>query len=131
MMNIFAEAVGAGSACYTLRLLSQDVMAAVIKDEELTKRTKAEYFDIYWQIIFMLALKHEMKHIMYSFKQSYWNMPEEEICNYISRIKSDYLGFADIMEAIFIAKRRDFISLGASEEQADDCVSDWISLEIN
>jgi hypothetical protein len=130
MKDILAKKIEAGSASYSLRLLSQDIITAIAKDEDLNKYPKSTYFEIYWPIIRMLALGHGTKPIIYLFhKQIGFNLPENEIRDHISRIKSDYKEFVDIMIAIIFDKKRDFMKLGASEEQAFDCVNNWLFLE--
>ena len=55
----------------------------------------------------------------------------KEIHHHISRVKSKYKDFIEILNAIFIARKRDFEKLGASKDEAYDCTNDWIESEFD
>jgi hypothetical protein len=79
----------------------------------------------------MLAHGLDSKTIIYLLdKQVHPNLPEERIRFHISRVKSDYNEFVDIMGAIIVAKYSEFIKMGASEKQASDCTDDWLMSEL-
>jgi hypothetical protein len=127
--NIFAESIKAGSASYSLRALIGDIEAAIDRDEILKEHAYL-YINLYLHIIRMMASGHDSNKIIYSLnKQVHLNMPEKIIRFHISRVKSNYKEFVEIMEAIFYAKQRDFIKMGASDEQAIDCCNEWLTSE--
>ena len=129
MKSIIADAIEAGKLPYSLRALNEDIMAAIVKDEILNKDVVFSS-NLYMHIIHMLALGYRSKIIIYTInEQRHLNWPEEDIRFHISRVKSNYKEFVEIMDAIFHAKYEDFIKLGASKEQALDCVNEWIVSE--
>ena len=129
MKSIIAAAIEAGEFSYSLRALNEDIMAAIVKDEILNKDVVFSS-NLYMHIIHMLALGYKSKIIIYTInEQMHLNWPEEDIRFHISRVKSNYKEFVEIMDAIFHAKYEDFIKLGASKEQAFDSVDEWISSE--
>ena len=129
MKSILADAIEAGEAPYGLRALNKDIMAAIVKDDILNKDVQFNS-NLYMHIILMLALGYDSNRIIYSINERiHLNWPEEDIRFHISRVESDYKNFVEIMAAIFHAKYNDFIKLGASEEQALDCVNEWIVSE--
>jgi len=126
---LLAKAIEAGEISYNPRQLNKDIMSAIARDE-LLKANFAVYSMLYLHIIRMLALGHDSQKIVYSIKgQSPLDMSEERICFHISRVKTDYKDFVEIMEAIFHAKFSHFIDLGASEQKAGDCTNEWILSE--
>lgn len=129
MKSIIAAAIEAGQFPYSLSALNNDIMAAIAKDEILNKNVEFSS-NLYMHIIHMLALGYKSKRIIYTInEQIHLNWSEEDIRFHISRVKSNYKEFVEIMDAIFHAKYEDFIKLGASREQAFDCVNEWISSE--
>ena len=129
MKSILADAIEAGEAPYGLRALNKDIMAAIVKDEILNKDIEFSS-NLYMHIIRMLASGYKSKIIIYTInEQMRLNWSEEDIRFHISRVKSNYKEFVEIMDAIFHAKYEDFIKLGASKEQAFDCVNEGISSE--
>ena len=129
MKSIIAAAIEAGEYPHSLRALNEDLMAAIVKDEILNKDVEFSS-NLYMHIIRMLASGYKSKIIIYTInEQMRLNWSEEDIRFHISRVKSNYKEFVEVMRAIFLAKHKDFIKLGASEEQAVDCVNEWISSE--
>jgi hypothetical protein len=129
MKSIIADAIEAGKLPYSLSALNKDIMAAIVKDEILNKDVVFSS-NLYMRIIHMLALGYKSKIIIYTInEQMPLNWPEEDIRFHISRVKSNYKEFVEIMDAIFHAKYEDFIKLGASKEQAFYSVDEWISSE--
>jgi hypothetical protein len=123
--NLLARAVYRGSACYNLRLLCKDLAEKMAKDKILKKHARANII-LYLHIIRMMASGHQSDEIAYSLKA---DLSEKEAKFHISRIESEYGDFVQIMDAIFHAKYRDFLKMGASEEQARDCCNEWIISE--
>jgi hypothetical protein len=129
MKSIIADAIEAGRFPYSLRALNEDLIAAIVKDEILNKNVVFSS-NLYIHIIHMLVLGYRSKIIIYAInEQMHLNWPEEDIRFHISRVKSNYKEFVEIMDAIFQAKYEDFIKLGASKEQAFYSVDEWISSE--
>jgi hypothetical protein len=131
MEDPFADRVFAGSAVYSLRALRNDLMEAIIKDEQLKKKPKF-YFEIYWGIIYMIAVGHEEPEtIEYLLNvQSHLGLSKDEINYHISRAKSDYRRFLELMMAIINSRVMDFEKMGAAVEEAFDCFDEWIQSEL-
>ena len=106
-----------------------DLRASIDKDKDL-KENPSEYFEMYLRIIYMLALGHKSESITYLYnKQELRELPLKKIRHHIPRVRSNYKDFVEILNAILIARRRDFEKLGASEAEAYDCTNEWIEFE--
>lgn len=128
--NIFAEAIKAGSASYSIRDFAADLESAMDKDEYFGENAKS-FFNFYFHIIRMFALGHNSDDIVYSLRaQMKPKLTKDQIESHISRVESNYHDFVEILDAIFHAKILSFIKLGASEDQAKDCTDEWIISEI-
>ncbi len=80
----------------------------------------------------MLATGHDSKDIIYLIRNHMglkWD--EGAIESHISSVKKNYKDFVEIMDAIFKSKYEDFIKLGATDQQAMDCLDDWINSELS
>ena len=88
-------------------------------------------FYVYLNIIVMLAAGHDDKEITYILmNRMQLPMEEKGIRMHIERVKSTYGTHVELFEAILKAKIKDFIKLGASPQQAIDCVNDWMHHEL-
>jgi hypothetical protein len=60
MKNVFADRISAGSAGYSLREFTNDLMAAIASDKYLIDpKDQSFHFDIYYRIIYMMAVGHD------------------------------------------------------------------------
>lgn len=130
MKDRFAKAIERGSAHSSLRNLIIELRKAIVEDEQMKDRP-TYFFLIYSHIIHMLALGHNSNDIAYSLRNfSEVYLDEMAIQFHIKNAKSKYKKFVEIMGAIYSAKRRDYLNLGASEEEADACFNQWVTSEI-
>ena len=130
MKNKFADAIMRGSAHYKLRYLIKELKDAISEDEDMKDRPTFFYL-IYSHIIHMLALGHDAKDITYFLKNlSGLELDDKAIRFHIKNAKSKYKDFIELMEAIYCDRYRDFLDLGASEDEAVACFNDWITSEL-
>ena len=121
MKNKFADAIMRGSAHYKLRYLIKELKDAISEDEDMKDRPT----------FFMLALGHDAKDITYFLKNlSGLELDDKAIRFHIKNAKSKYKDFIELMEAIYCDRYRDFLDLGASEDEAVACFNDWITSEL-
>jgi hypothetical protein len=87
--------------------------------------------NFYFNIIYMLATRHDTKEIVYLFMNQDLLLLEEKMIRFhIKRVKSKYRKNVELLTAIFDAKANDFVKLGATREMAMDCLNDWIRYEL-
>jgi hypothetical protein len=128
MKDLLARGISEGSARYGLRSFYNDLEMRIAEDDYVLEDDEEVFFQIYFDIIRLKAFEYRTDEIIYALKRK--ALPEEVVRFHIKRIDSNYADLVEILQAIFLAKIRDFIKMGATPDCAMDCFNEWLRSEL-